>query len=423
MRIKSGLFIVSILLFTSSGIWAQSSGAPNFVDLALNNNDLVIAYPDNNLSPAEKMAWMQYGNDIRLSFCQGAKVKPARELTTDDLAKNSVVFLGNAIINSKIIGFMNSLPEATVEENKLSFGGREFLGKNVFLLAGGPSVQEKRFFLFGLSSGKLPQIPAESLQAAMKYDFLVGDHYGTMAFGVFDFPEGKIQLDWKAATILSRPQVKSRSTNHYEFFFPANSLAERDMPKLEKFQEECYRKTCIKYGFKKPLKVSFILYSSPDERKRFTSHSGNGNADQILPRVFILYTDDTKCIGSHELAHVLSRENWSREYPGGFLDEGVAELPDGTWNGKPHREIARELLQNGKLPRISDLEADWGSVSDEVSYPVSAVFVSFALEKHGLTNLRKMYVSLAQNPGESVESFLKVTPEKLQMDFEAWLRK
>jgi len=418
------LFFACILLSCPSAAFAQSNDQPNFVNLVLNNGNLVIACPDNMISSFEKKNWLQYGNDIRMSFNPASKVKPASELTDDDLSGNCVLFLGNAITNNKITGFMKKYPQVAVEGNKLSFGGREFSGKNIFLLVGGPSsVCEKKYFLFGLSSGTLPQISAECLHVALKYDFLIGDQYGVISFGIFDASEENPKLNWKTATILPRPQMKLRTTEHYEFVFPSGTLAEKDITKIERFQEECYEKVCSKLGFKKPVKISFLLYPSLPDRAAFTGHSGNGNADDLLPRVYILYSDSAKCIGSHEITHILSAENWSRKYPGEFLDEGIAEYSDRIWNKKTHREIVRDLLKQGRLPRIIDLESAWNKYQDNISYPVSAAFVAFAIEKYGIVGLKKIYLSLGEDRSKSIEIYLKESPENLQKDFENWIRK
>jgi len=213
-----------------------------------------------------------------------------------------------------------------------------------------------------------------------------------------------------------------KSSERYIFHFFADSVAEKDIEKIIEKQELAYKKIVSFLSVDNNRKINYFLYPSNEIKNEMTGNDGNGHADREKFEVHAVYSDEIKCIGPHEDTHLLSDV---LGLPPQLFREGLAEYLSGSWDGKSHEELSKELLANKQLPDMTDLIDDekWYEIPDQVSYPTAGAFVIYLINKFGKEKFLEIYSKLNRDFGASKNRklFTEILGEEIQNSQAQWI--
>ena len=126
-------------------------------------------------------------------------------------------------------------------------------------------------------------------------------------------------------------------SDHYIFHYCAGSVAAQEILLIAETQEKSFSKICSILKVDYAEKINYYLTDSPWEIGRVIWDEEapcNGCALCGRNKVYAVYNDDIKCIGSHEDTHLIS---FLINYPeSDFVVEGLAMYMDGLWWGIPN---------------------------------------------------------------------------------------
>lgn len=189
-------------------------------------------------------------------------------------------------------------------------------------------------------------------------------------------------------------KTQTHTSAHYVFHYPAGSLAEKEILAIAETQEKCFADICSTLQVEYPERIHYYFTDSPLEIGRVFWEEGtpcNGVALCGRNKVYAVYNETIKCIGSHEDTHLIS---FLINFPeSDFLVEGLAMSFDGLWWGVPN-----EVWTSYYKAACSDL-----SVKDlldnhafekrgcVITYPVAGAFTKFLIETYGITRFIELY--------------------------------
>ncbi len=142
----------------------------------------------------------------------------------------------------------------------------------------------------------------------------------------------------------------------------------------------------------------------------------NGVACHSYNCIFAVYTEDVKCIGPHEDAHLISLEI---NYPEClFLIEGLAMFFDAAWWGYSNKLWCKYYKKQGLLPRLEKLLDDtyFSSKGDELTYPIAGYFVEWFCEMYSMKAFLEIFKE-CENHFERICEYMKLLPEELEQSF------
>lgn len=194
--------------------------------------------------------------------------------------------------------------------------------------------------------------------------------------------------------LFERDKTEIHNSEHYVFHFSAGSLAEKEILTIADTQEQCFDRICTTLQVHYPERIHYYLASSPLEIGRVFWEEGtpcNGVALCGSNRIYAVYNETVKCIGSHEDTHLIS---YLINFPeSDFIVEGLAMSMDGLWWGVPN-EVWTSYYKN-RYPELSvgmllnnDRFAEWGS---EKTYPVAGAFTGFLMDAYGMEQYLELY--------------------------------
>ena len=196
--------------------------------------------------------------------------------------------------------------------------------------------------------------------------------------------------------IFERDRSEAYVSEHYVFHFQPGSLAGNEIAWIAQNQEQCFSKisTVLQIDYRE--KIHYYFTESPLEIGRVFWEEGtpcNGVAlcGRMQAKIYAVYNETVKCIGSHEDTHLIS---FRINYPeSDFVVEGLAMFMDGCWWGVPNDMWAAYYKQ--KRPEIAvlklldnDIFAKEGCV---VTYPIAGAFTRFLIDTYGLEKYLNLY--------------------------------
>lgn len=183
---------------------------------------------------------------------------------------------------------------------------------------------------------------------------------------------------------------------HYVFHFQPGGLAEKEIALIAQEQEQCYSKICDTLQVEYPEKIHYYFTESPLEIGRVFWEEGtpcNGVAlcGRSENKIYAVYNEAVKCIGSHEDTHLIS---FSINYPeSDFVVEGLAMCMDGLWWGVSNAVWA--AYYKNTQPELSvrllldnDIFAEY---SCEITYPIAGAFTRFLIDTYGMERYLELY--------------------------------
>ena len=182
------------------------------------------------------------------------------------------------------------------------------------------------------------------------------------------------------------------SSDNYDFYYFKNSVAARDIDKIIKLQESCYKQICDKLLIQSSIRIQYYLLDSPELVGKVYGDNESCNGFAAEPdKIYAVYSDKVKCVGYHEDTHILS---YTINIPQStFLREGLAMYFDGLWWDKPNQEWVKLYIKEGKYIPIVDLFNDniFNQYGCEITYPIAGAFTKFIIDKFKIEHYLEFY--------------------------------
>jgi hypothetical protein len=193
-----------------------------------------------------------------------------------------------------------------------------------------------------------------------------------------------------AARVLSAESLRtakgfawmSKRSAHFDYFFEAGTLAERDIETIERSMEKSRAGLEQLLGARFEIRNRVFLVASRARMKELVGRETNGLA--LGTASAMVYGETIKALGAHETCHNFARSLWGKPNEQ-WIDEGLAVYSDDGWQGHRLHELAKWLLDRNKLIPVNDLISDrrFREYSDLITYPELGSFVKFVYEKYG----------------------------------------
>lgn len=181
-------------------------------------------------------------------------------------------------------------------------------------------------------------------------------------------------------------------TDHYIFNYHKNSAAEKEIGAIADTQEECFAQITSRLDVSFPMKIEYFLCNSTDEVGMYLVEKTPcyGFADSPN-KIYAVYSDEIKCIGAHEDAHIISYQINHPEST--FLREGLAMYFDKEWWSIPNEKWSKYYLELDMVPELSDLLEDeyFFKLGCEQTYPIAGCFVSWIINMYSKDVFLELY--------------------------------
>ena len=189
-------------------------------------------------------------------------------------------------------------------------------------------------------------------------------------------------------------KTETYTTEHYVFHYQKGSLAEKEIQTISETQEKSFSKICSTLKIVYPERINYYFTDSPKAIGRVIWNEDmpcNGVALCGRNKIYAVYTENIKCIGSHEDTHLIS---FLINYPeSDFVVEGLAMSFDGLWWGEPNETWVS--YYKTKHPDLSvkalfdnDTFAEKGCV---ITYPIAGAFSKFLIDCFGIERYLDYY--------------------------------
>jgi tetratricopeptide (TPR) repeat protein len=184
-------------------------------------------------------------------------------------------------------------------------------------------------------------------------------HNKIVLFGFHDFYK-----NWKLV-----------ETNNFKFYF--QDMAEDDIAKFVSSREFAYQKINDFFKSTLPKKIDFFVWNSREDAKRILN-AGLGFANPEFCIVHCHY-QETK---GHEMTHVISHHSIPISKKSGLINEGTSVYFDQT--DRNEEQLVKDWLRVHKRKiDIKELWINWKSSPEELSYPLSGVFIKELIDSFG----------------------------------------
>ena len=189
-------------------------------------------------------------------------------------------------------------------------------------------------------------------------------------------------------------KTETYTTEHYVFHYQKGSLAEKEIQTISETQEKSFSKISSTLNIVYPERINYYFTDSPNAIGRVIWNEDmpcNGVALCGRNKIYAVYTENIKCIGSHEDTHLIS---FLINYPeSDFVVEGLAMSFDGLWWGVPNETWVS--YYKTKHPDLSvkalfdnNAFAETGCV---IAYPIAGAFTKFLIDTFGIERYLDFY--------------------------------
>lgn len=189
-------------------------------------------------------------------------------------------------------------------------------------------------------------------------------------------------------------KTETYTTEHYVFHYQKGSFAEKEIRQIAETQEEAFSKICSTLNVIYPNRINYYFTDSPNAIGQIIWGEDtpcNGVAFFGANKIYAVYTEDIKCIGSHEDTHLIS---FLMNYPeSDFVVEGLAMSFDETWWGVPNETWAsyyKTIHPDLSVTALFDnnIFADTGC---DIAYPIAGAFTKFLIDSFGIERYLDLY--------------------------------
>ena len=168
------------------------------------------------------------------------------------------------------------------------------------------------------------------------------------------------------------------------------TLAEREIGKLEEGLEEALP------GLEKllggPLKSRQRVFVVASEARMYSLMGVRSTGHAWGSIITMVYKQEFRDVGTHETCHNMTRLLWGNSHAL-WVNEGLAVYSETNWRGVPLHQLAKWLLDRGKMIPLKDLIAEGlhKKYSDMITYPELGSFVKFVYEKYGRDSVKELW--------------------------------
>lgn len=161
-----------------------------------------------------------------------------------------------------------------------------------------------------------------------------------------------------------------------------------DSNSIEKFistREEAFVNINNFFNSNLPKKIDFFVWDSNNDAKKLLKTS----LGFAHPRFCIVHSHYQQTKG-HEIAHVISHYSTKIIYKTGLITEGVAVCFDQTNQNK--ETIVKDWLKaHNKKISIIEVWTNWNAYPEQLTYPLSGIFVKYLIENFGKDKFIEFY--------------------------------
>lgn len=198
-----------------------------------------------------------------------------------------------------------------------------------------------------------------------------------------------LRADWDAWV----DSLETTSSEAHTYWFEAGSEFDANSDWMPSWQEE-RTADILRMLEVAPLDhpIATYLYSTRDDKARYTGSSGNAHANAMNFEVHELYGDGVHAVGAHEDVHVFA---WHQigDANGALLGEGLAVWVDGGWLGQSLDEFTAAQRDAGTLPPLQELIDDFWGYDDALTYGIAGHFVGYLEGSYGIDVVKALYVA------------------------------
>ncbi len=202
----------------------------------------------------------------------------------------------------------------------------------------------------------------------------------------------KIMLRHPSAATLAARQGSTWQTTrstHFVLYFEEGTPAERQLKQLEEDAEAARDRVLMLLGETEyEPRVSIFAVSTREKMKKLVGWGPNGTAFYRSQVLCHLVNEQGTFPVTHELFHVIAMNLWG--VPKRWINEGFAVYAAGLWQGLELHQLARHLLDTGRLLPIDRLAAGFGT-HPKVAYPQAGSFIKFLYEEYGREKIRQFW--------------------------------
>ncbi len=217
---------------------------------------------------------------------------------------------------------------------------------------------------------------------------------------------------------MNLPKLYKHTSEHYNFYFAKDSLAEKDIEIIKNIQEKCYKEITSFLNVNPTFKINYFLLETPELVGKIYGDNDPCNGFANPPdEIYAVYNEKIKCIGYHEDAHIIS---YILNKPkSNFLREGLAMHFDNVWWSKSNDEWVRIFIKTDKYLNIKNLVQNdfFLSYADEITYPIAGAFVKYLINRYGKERFISVYSYKGYNLLSEIEKVFKSELEQIEKDF------
>ena len=168
---------------------------------------------------------------------------------------------------------------------------------------------------------------------------------------------------------------KTGKTAHIRFHF--QNLSDTDMEQFMQSREKAFETVNSFFGSALPKKIDFFVWQSKDDAIKILK-ANLGFAD---PQYCVIHAHFQQTRG-HELTHVISAYSGKILKKTGLINEGTAVCFDLSNNNR-EAMVKTWIQANNQKIDIKDMWTNWGKYPQELSYPLSGLFVEALISRFG----------------------------------------
>ena len=168
---------------------------------------------------------------------------------------------------------------------------------------------------------------------------------------------------------------KTSETKHIRFHF--QNMNDREMESFMQSREKAYETVKSFFGSTLPKKIDFFVWQSKEDAMKILK-ANLGFAD---PQYCVIHSHFQQTRG-HELTHVITEYSGKIQKKTGLINEGTAVCFDLS-NNKRQEMVKTWLQTNIQKIDIKETWNNWGKYPQELSYPLSGLFVEELISRFG----------------------------------------
>jgi hypothetical protein len=135
--------------------------------------------------------------------------------------------------------------------------------------------------------------------------------------------------------------------------------------------------------------IDVFVVASRDQMQRLTGQSTNAIAYHRSRVIVLTITSEWSATSAHEILHVIAMNSWGVGPV--WLNEGLAVLADGTWQGQPLHAAAKALLDRDQLVPLDELIKEFRTLAPAIAYPQAGSLIQYIADQYGIAAVKLLW--------------------------------